>query len=90
MVVTRFLHNTTGDSNTAIGVVALGSNTTGSKNTVGRSAGSNVTTGYNVICIGNPGANVNNSCFIGNIRGVATLNCRGHPVLIDSAASLAR
>ena len=40
-----------GDSNTALGI----------------SAGLSVTTASNVICIGTEGANVNNSCFIGNI-----------------------
>ena len=83
------LFNTTGDSNTAIGGGALGSNTTGSENVaLGGGAGSNVTTGSNVICIGSPGGNVNNSCFIGNIRGVATHNAEAIPVLIDSAGQL--
>jgi uncharacterized coiled-coil protein SlyX len=31
---------------------------------------------------------VNNSCFIGNIRGVATHNAEAIPVLIDSAGQL--
>jgi hypothetical protein len=60
--------NTTGGSNTAIGNGALFDNTTGDSNTaLGISAGSSVTTASNVICIGTEGANVNNSCFIGNI-----------------------
>ena len=83
------LFNTTGDSNTAIGSGALGSNTTGSENVaLGEGAGSNVTTGSNVICVGSAGGNVNNSCFIGNIRGVATHNADAMPVLIDSAGQL--
>ena len=46
-------------------------NSSGSNNTaVGNSAGSSVTTADNVIAIGASGANVSNSCFIGNNRGV--------------------
>ena len=36
---------------------------------LGVDAGSAVTTANNVICIGSPGANLDNSCFIGNIYG---------------------
>jgi hypothetical protein len=42
----------------------------------------------NVICIGADGADVSNSCFIGNIRGVTTQNGDAIPVLIDSAGQL--
>jgi hypothetical protein len=81
--------NTTGDSNTAIGIGALGSNTTGSENVaLGEAAGTGVTTATNVICIGSDGGNVNNSCFIGHIRGVTTQNADAMPVLIDSAGQL--
>jgi uncharacterized coiled-coil protein SlyX len=62
--------NTTGDGNTANGVGALFFNTTGNQNTaLGADAGIGVTTANNVICIGAGvnGANVNNSCFIGQI-----------------------
>jgi hypothetical protein len=55
---------------------------------LGVSAGLGVTTAANVICIGTDGANVNNSCFIGNIRGVTTTNADAIPVLIDSAGQL--
>jgi hypothetical protein len=62
--------HTEGDFNTAIGFRALGVNMTGSENTaVGASAGSAVSTADNVICIGTAGANVSNSCYIGNIYG---------------------
>ena len=82
-------NNTTGDSNTAIGNGALNFNTTGSENVaLGEGAGTNVTTATNVICIGNDGANVNNSCFIGNIHGVTTATNDAIPVLIDSAGQL--
>jgi len=50
---------------------ALENNTTGNDNTAfGFGAGLNVTTANNVICIGSGffGANVDNSCFIGNIQ----------------------
>src|SRR5882724_11347832 len=60
--------NTFGNNNTAIGYQALAINTTGSSNTaLGFAAGNGVTAANNVIAIGAPGANVNNSCFIGNI-----------------------
>ena len=84
------LFNTTGGDNTAIGFDALGNNTTGGGNTaLGHQAGLSVTTANNVICIGSIGAaNVDNSCFIGNIRGTTTSNFDALPVLIDSAGQL--
>jgi hypothetical protein len=84
-------NNTTGSVNTANGWEALPNNTTGSDNiAVGDDAGFNVTTADSVICIGNHtgGANVSNSCFIGQIRGVTTQNNNAIPVLIDSAGQL--
>jgi hypothetical protein len=58
---------TSGSDNTAIGSNAL-SFSTGNENTaLGTFAGNFVTTASNVICIGTPGANVEDSCFIGNI-----------------------
>jgi hypothetical protein len=65
--------------------------TTGGSNVaLGYHAGGNVTTASSVICIGAmvAGANVNNTCFIGNIRGIATQNMDAIPVLIDSAGQL--
>ena len=86
---TALQSNTTGGGNTAIGNGALFNNTTGDSNTaLGISAGSGVTTGTNVICIGSDGANVNNSCFIGNIHGVTTAINDAIPVVIDSAGQL--
>ena len=41
-----------------------------------------------MIAIGTTAANVNNSCFIGNVRGVTTANNNAVPVLIDSAGQL--
>ena len=83
--------NTRGVHNTAIGVDALYNNTTGSENTaLGSLAGFGVTTANNVICIGFEafGANVDNTCFIGNNRGVTTQNADAIPVLIDSGGQL--
>jgi hypothetical protein len=64
--------NTTGNFNTAIGSRVLLNNASGSYNTaVGRDAGALVTTASNVICIGAAvyGADVNHSCYIGEIWG---------------------
>jgi hypothetical protein len=59
--------NIVGSGNVAIGNNAL-SNSSGNNNTaLGFNAGSAVTTANNLICIGAFGANVDNSCFIGNI-----------------------
>jgi trimeric autotransporter adhesin len=59
--------NISGDGNTATGANAL-HNSTGDFNTaLGIFAGTGVSTASNVIAIGTPGANVDNSCFIGNI-----------------------
>jgi hypothetical protein len=81
--------NTTGAVNTANGVFALGNNTTGQRNiALGFSAGAGVTTASGVICIGNGGQNVNDTCFIDNIREVTTQNANAIPVLIDSLGQL--
>jgi trimeric autotransporter adhesin len=62
------LNSTQGSGNTAIGYGALEDATSISGNTaLGYRAGSNVTTANNVICIDTLGANVSNSCYIGNI-----------------------
>jgi Chaperone of endosialidase len=59
--------NTAGNSNTAVGSGALFSSTGSSNIALGQNAGGSVTTASNVICIGASGANVDNSCFIGQI-----------------------
>jgi Chaperone of endosialidase len=60
--------NTEGSGNTAIGFNALLGSETGSSNiALGVNAGNSVRTASNVICVGSAGANVDNSCFIGNI-----------------------
>ena len=62
------VNNIGGPANTAVGDGALLNNTTGSGNiALGFNAGSGVTTGDNIICIGADGNDVNNSCYIGYI-----------------------
>jgi hypothetical protein len=81
------LDNTTGSNNTAVGSYALSNNTIGSFNiALGRFAGDNVTTANNAICIGVAGANVDNSCYIGNIFGATSSG--GIAVLINSNGKL--
>jgi hypothetical protein len=81
--------NTTGSTNTANGFAALSANTTGSNNiALGFNAGTGITLADYVIAIGTAGADVSNSCFIGQIRGVTTQNANAIPVLIDSAGQL--
>ena len=59
--------NTTSGSNTAVGDSALFLSTGQGNTALGAGAGTSVTTANNVIAIGSPGANVNDSCYIGNI-----------------------
>jgi hypothetical protein len=81
--------NIGGSNNTAVGVQALFNLTAGNANTAfGFGAGSGVSTASNVICIGSDGADVSDSCFIGNVHGVTTQNNDAIPVLIDSAGQL--
>jgi hypothetical protein len=85
------LSNTTGSDNTSIGGSALAFNVSGNANVaIGAFAAGGVSTADNVICIGAAvsGNNISNTCFIGNIRGVATNNANAMPVLIDSAGQL--
>ena len=85
--VSALFHTTTGTGNTAFGATGLFFNTTGSNNIgLGNNAGSLVTTANNVICIGAPGQNVSNSCFIGNIFGQTSAG--GSPVLVNSSGQL--
>ena len=83
------LYSNASASSTAVGVDALVNSTTGGLNTaLGYLAGSQITTAANVVCIHHPGANVNHSCFIGNIRGITTQNNDSIPVVIDSFGQL--
>jgi len=82
----------TGDSNTATGAAALLFNTTGTQNTANGTAAlefnetGNVNTANNVICIGANGANVSNSCYIGQIFGATSAS--GTAVFINSDGRL--
>jgi hypothetical protein len=82
------LNNTTGNNNTAVGTSALESSTGSLNIALCVDAGFSVTAASNVICIGSSGADVSDSCFIGNIRGVTTAHANAIPVLIDSAGQL--
>jgi uncharacterized coiled-coil protein SlyX len=55
---------------------------------LGAGAGLGVFTASHVIAIGTNGADVSDSCFIGNIRGVRTANADAISVVIDSAGQL--
>jgi Chaperone of endosialidase len=82
-----FLNNT-GSSNVAIGRSALVNNISGNFNiAVGEGAGSAITNAFNCIAIGHQGANVSQSCFIGNVRN-AVVAPDAVPVLIDSVGKL--
>jgi hypothetical protein len=83
------LLSSTGDNNTAIGALALLSNTTGSGNVaLGAVAGSGVTTANNVIAIGASGANVGDSCYIGNIFAQIVNAGSGTAVVVDDTGKL--
>ena len=86
--VNTLFTNAAGNNNVAIGGSAL-QNSTGSGNiAVGFQAGTSVGSSGNVIAIGSPGDDVDNSCFIGNIRDVQTQNADAIAVVIDSAGQL--
>jgi len=82
------LESTTGSRNTANGFTALRDSTGNDNTALGEGAGGNVTTASNVICIGAGvfGANVDNSCYIGNIFGSTSAN--GVGVLVNSNGRL--
>ena len=79
--------NTTGSSNTAIGIYALSASTGNSNTALGQRAGVGVTTADNVICIGAPGADVSNSCYIGGIAG-QTVGLGGSACYVDNDGKL--
>jgi hypothetical protein len=81
-------NNSEGSENVAIGDSVLFSATGSNNSAFGAFAGSNVGIVNNVICIGTAGADVDNSCFIGNVYGTTTANNDAIPVLIDSAGQL--
>ena len=65
--VSALSSNTTGAFNTAVGANALANSLGVGNIALGSGAGSNVTNANGVIAIGIAGANMDNSCFIGNI-----------------------
>jgi hypothetical protein len=82
------LNNITGYNNTAIGEWALYNNITGTNNIgVGPYGlgGYDIVTASHVIAIGHPGADVSDSCWIGNI---ATSAVTGSAVYISSSGQL--
>ena len=86
MGVNSLSANMTSDNNTAIGASAL-QGSAGSGNTaLGHDSGAAVGTANNVICIGTQGANVDNSCYIGNIFGATSPG--GVAVLVNSDGKL--
>jgi hypothetical protein len=79
-----------GDGNTAVGAAA-GNNSGGANNTMlGASAGLNATTASNVICIGANviGADVSNSCYIGNIFGQSVDPATATFAIVDTNGKL--
>jgi Chaperone of endosialidase len=75
--------NIEGNANTAIGIYALASSTGNYNTALGEGAGVGVTTADNVICLGTPGVNVSNSCYIGNITG-QTVGLGGSACYVDN------
>jgi Chaperone of endosialidase len=76
-------NNTTGFQNTAVGNAALANSVSGNANiALGITAGIGVTTAENVICIGADGANVSDTCYIGNIFGETSAS--GAAVYVNS------
>src|SRR5262245_12150682 len=83
--------NTTGSRNTAIGDLALTLNDSGSRNVaIGSTAGANVRTANNVICIGADvfGANVSNTTWVGNVFGVTPQSGTTAPVIVSNGGQL--
>ena len=84
------LNNTTGSSNIAIGVQALGNNDTGSSNiAIGNVAGTGVSTATNVICIGQvSGSDVDSRTYIANIAGTPVSGAGTDSVTVDLTTGL--
>jgi len=80
--------NVSGGNNTAVGDSALLASTGNLNTALGASAGSNVTSANNVICIGAAGADLDNSCYIGNIYGATIDPATGTIAAIDSTGKL--
>jgi len=62
------VNNMSGNNNTAVGFNSLQSSSIGSNNiALGFGAGSNIITASDTICIGAPGVNVTDGCYIGHV-----------------------
>jgi len=82
------LNNTLGSVNTAVGAAALLNSMTGNSNiALGAGAGNLITTAGNVICIGSSGADVSNSCFIGQIYSNVQPQVGTDPDLVTISSS---
>jgi hypothetical protein len=80
-------NNATGNFNTAIGFQALLNNTTQNGNiALGAGAGTGVSDASNVICIGAPGENESDRCFIGRIFNTTLPG--GNAVFINASGKL--
>jgi len=80
--------NVSGVNNTAVGDSALALSTGNGNTAIGVSAGVNVTTASNVICVGTFGANVDNSCYVGNIYGAMIDPATATLVGVDSTGKV--
>jgi hypothetical protein len=80
--------NAAGSSNTAVGNAALIFSTGDGNTALGNGAGTGVTTANNVICIGNPGADVSDTAWIGNVFGVTTVSGTTAPVIVSDTGQL--
>ena len=81
--------NVGGGNNTGIGGDALFNNTTGNDNiALGNGAGTGVSTATDVIAIGAPGADLSNSCYIGQIFGQPVDPATAVPVFVDTNGKL--
>jgi uncharacterized coiled-coil protein SlyX len=85
---TALPNNMSGNNNTATGVSALYYSTGNGNTALGAFAGNSVTTANNVIAIGTGGANVSDSCYIGNIFGATVEPTSALSVMIDSSGKL--
>ena len=81
-------HNIGGSNNTAVGVGALHNSTGSSSIGIGFNAGEFVGSSNNVIAIGNPGDDVDNTTWIGNIYGVSTQSGTTAQVIVSDSGQL--
>jgi len=80
--------NTLGSDNTAVGASALANSTGSGSIAIGSDAGSLVGSSNNVIAIGSPADDVDNSTWIGNVYGVTTQSGMTAPVIVSENGQL--